>query len=306
MTRTTACWAIIGLVVMSLCAGCQQQRKRPTAKQRAPEQKPIPRVPHGSKIGEVRINEKDGAAMLWVPAGEFIRGSTDQEIAEMLPGNPDYVEASWSESEKPQRRIHLDGYWIYKYEVTVAQYRKFCHATGRSMPTPDALDGAWKDSHPIESMTWQDAADYAQWAGCTLPTEAEWEKAARGTDGRIYPWGNKWDSSKCANSAKRELKESRPIGSYPSGASPYGVMDMAGNAIEWCSDWYDEDETYYANCPADNPPGPEGGVSRILRGGSWDYYSAAPTTFRCAARGGAKPDKGTLGGSTGFRCVIKP
>jgi len=222
----------------------------------------------------------------------------------MLKINPSYVEASWCNSEKPQRNVYVDGFWIYKYEVTVAQFRKFCHATGKTMPT--ALGGEWKDNHPIESVSWQDAADYSKWAGCALPTEAQWEKAARGTDGRIYPWGNKWDPSKCANSVRRDLDESKPVGAYPTGASPYGAMDMAGNAAEWCSDWYDEDETYYANAAANNPTGPDQGMSRIIRGGSWDYYSAAPITFRCAARGGAKPDKGTLAGSNGFRCVIQP
>jgi len=242
--------------------------------------------------------------MVWIPAGEFIRGSTDQEIAEALRENPDYVEASWCNSEKPQRKVHLDGYWIYKYEVTVSQFRKLCKETGRSMPQLPI--GQWKDDHPIEMVNWYDAKAYAEWAGCRLPTEAEWEKAARGTDGRLYPWGNEWDPSKCANSVAKELEDSRPVGSYPAGASPYGVMDMAGNAVEWCADWYDEDETYYAKAPSANPSGPLQGKSRVLRGGSWDLYSATPVTFRCAARGGAKPGKGTPAGTNGFRCAASP
>ncbi|MDO8585716.1 MAG: SUMF1/EgtB/PvdO family nonheme iron enzyme [Armatimonadota bacterium] len=258
-----------------------------------------------AKAGEVRTNPRDGAKMVWVPAGEFLRGSTDSEVAAMLRGNPKYVQASWCDSEKPQRRIYLDGYWIYKYEVTVTQYRRFCKATGRAMPDPPYI--GWKNDRPVDGVTWQDAADYAKWADASLPTEAQWEKAARGTDGRIFPWGNKWNPSRCANSVKRELDGPMPVGSYPKGASPYGCCDMAGNAVEWCADWYDDDETYYATAPSSNPTGPAEGRSRVLRGGSWDFGSAALVTFRCAARGGGDPEKGVpLYGSQGFRCVRMP
>jgi len=216
------------------------------------------------KAGDVKINPKDGAEMVWVPAGEFLMGSTDEDIAQLLKKNPE-LEAARFDDEKPQRKVYLDGYWMYKYEVTVAQYRKFCEATNRKMP--DAPSWGWKDDHPMVKVTWTDASNYAKWAGMSLPTEAQWEKAARGTDGRIYPWGNKWEAYKC-NNRESGPKQTKPVGSYTSGASPYGCMDMAGNVWEWCLDWYGKD--YYKSGPSRNPTGPTDGSSRVLRGGGWN------------------------------------
>ena len=229
------------------------------------------------------VNPKDGAEMVWVPAGEFLMGSTGDEV-------------NWD--ERPQRNVYLDGYWIYKTEVTVAQYRKFCEATNREMP--EAPEWGWKEDHPVVDVSWQDAADYAEWAGASLPTEAQWEKAARGTDGRKFPWGNEWDGGRCANSVSGRLKGTKPVGSYPSGASPYGCLDMAGNVWEWCAGWYDED--YYRKAPSNNPPGPASGSHRVLRGGSW--YYAHDGYFRCARRCRYAP--GRRYGSYGFRCSRTP
>lgn len=252
----------------------------------------------GEKIGDMRINPKDGAEMVWVPAGEFLMGSTDEQVAEF-------------DVEKPQRIIYLDGYWIYKYPVTVAQYRKFCEDTDRSMPT--APNWGWKDDHPFVNISWQDAADYANWARSSLPTEAQWEKAARGTDGRIHPWGNEWDAAKCANSVKKKLNSTQPVDSYPAGASPYGAMDMAGNVWEWCADWYDPD--YYKSAPKRNPTGPSAAVeftvpgfqkvapARALRGGSWNFYCSG-FNFRCAYRNSKSPNYSY--NFVGFRCVSTP
>ena len=242
--------------------------------------------------GSMTINPKDGAVMVWVPAGWFIMGSTDTQITSALNDiskNMRYGEEDYFNAEKPQKKAYLDGYWMYKYEVTVAQYRKFCDATKRTMP--EAPSWGWINDHPITNMTWQDATDYANWADVSLPTEAQWEKASRGTDGRLYPWGYKWDASKCANSVENPSKSTMPVGSYPAGASPYGCMDMSGNVWEWCADWYDE--KYYKNAPVRNPTGPSKPVelkawgvsvsgSRVLRGCSWTssiYYN-----FRCASR----------------------
>lgn len=205
------------------------------------------------------INPIDDAEMIYIPAGEFIRGSEDDS------------------DSRPVRRIHLDGYWIYKYEVTVAQYREFCRATRKEMPT--APSWGWIEDHPMVNVSWDDAMAYARWAGGSLPTEAQWEKAARGTDGRVYPWGNAWDASKC-HCSKRELGDAggtAPVGSYPS-----GVMDMAGNVWEWCSDWYDRD--YYSVAPSRNPENTQMSTDRyrVLRGGSWLDFD--PNDFRCAYR----------------------
>ena len=268
----------------------------------------------GAKIGDVCINPKDGAEMVWVPAGEFLMGSTDEEIAVLLKADPEKATRAFDD-EKPRRKVDLDGYWMYKYEVTVAQYRKFCKATNREMP--EAPDWGWKDDHPMVNVTWRDAADYVKWAGVALPTEAQWEKAARGTDGRAYPWGNEWDASKCANSVGNKLKSTQPAGSYTSGASPYGCMDMAGNASEWCSDWYDP--SYYKNAPTKNPTGPSKGAiygtldmtasvifaaGRMLCGGSWSYDSCAE--FRCASRRYNVDAPSYCSNGDGFRCARTP
>jgi len=279
----------------------------------------------GEKIGDVCVNPKDGAEMVWVPAGEFLRGSTDKEIATLLK---DFSAANDPikkiiEAEKPQRKVYLDGYWIYRHPVTVAQYRKFCEATGRDMP--EAPSWGWKDNHPMVMVNWQDATDYAKWAEVSLPTEAQWEKAARGTDGRKYPWGNEWDASKCANSGmgvyptavvEKKLESTQPVGSYPAGASPYGCMDMAGNVCQWCADWYDP--KYYKKAPARNPTGPSKPVKfellpglmpgwtvdggRVLRGDSWDIGNYG--SFRCANRSRSVPSNRF--DYCGFRCARTP
>jgi sulfatase modifying factor 1 len=267
----------------------------------------------GVEKGDVCVNPKDGAKMVWVPAGEFTMGGMDEETAAALKEFPedsqDFGEF-FLNAEKPERKVHLDGYWIYKHEVTVAQYRKFCEATKTEMPK--APEWGWKDDHPMVMVTWQDAADYGKWAGASLPTEAQWEKAARGTDKRIYPWGNKWDASRCANSVETKLKSTQPVGGYASGASPYGCIDMAGNVREWCADLYDPH--YYENAPAKNPKGPSevGGVimpvsgkdnrPRVLRGGSWQFDSNY--AFHCIDRGNDDP---TIRYNTGgFRCAATP
>jgi formylglycine-generating enzyme required for sulfatase activity len=258
-----------------------------------------------------RINPKDGAEMVWVPAGEFLMGSTEEDIAALLKAEPllePYKEIF--DAEKPQRKVGLDGYWMYKYEVTVAQYREFCKETKRKMP--EAPSWGWKADHPMVMVTWQDAADYAKWARVSLPTEAQWEKAARGTDGRIYPWGSKWDASKCANTMETELKSTEPVGSYPAGASPYGAMDMAGNVFEWCADWYDPN--YYKKAPTKNPTGPSKAVAskvfgmipiegaRVVRGGS--RISGRTVYFR----GGFRFDRPghRCHDFRGFRCARTP
>ncbi len=204
-----------------------------------------------TQLPKIKVNPKDSAEIIYIPAGDFLMGSTD-------------ADKDANDNEKPQRKVYLDAYYIYKTEVTVAQYRKFCAATVRKMPNAPAW--GWKENHPVVNVSWNDAKAYADWAGVVLPTEAQWEKAARGTDGRIYPWGNDWDKKKCANYANSG-EGTQPIGGFPMGASPYGVLDMAGNAWEWCGDRYGE--TYYKTALAKNPTGPVTGNYRVLRGGSW-------------------------------------
>ena len=252
----------------------------------------------GLNVGYLRVNPKDGAEMVWVPAGEFLMGSTPEQIENL----PEQKQISWEESaaddewrkaELPQHIVALSGYWVYKYEVTVAQYRKYCVDTGNQMPK--APDSGWIENHPIANITWQEAASYAAWAGASLPTEAQWEKTARGTDGRIYPWGNDYDRSKCNRRANVQIR-TEPVGSYPEGASPYGCLNMAGNVWEWCSDWYNGD--YYSKSPASNPTGPERGAYRILRGGKWRTHIRY---YRCSSRLSYPPSYRSY--SIGFRLV---
>ena len=207
------------------------------------------------------LRTEDGAEMVLVPAGEFWMGSEE------------------SDDEKPRHRVHLDAFHIDKYAVTNALYERFMRSTGRQAPA------YWNDSkgnsptQPVVGVSWHDAEAYCKWAGKRLPTEAEWEKAARGTDGRKYPWGDQWDSSR-ANSVESQLGKTTPVGSYPGGASTYGALDMAGNVWQWVADWYDK--SYYQRSPERNPRGPESGQYRVLRGGSWLYV---PILLRSAHRG---------------------
>lgn len=216
------------------------------------------------------INSKDGSELILISAGEFTMGSPEGE------GEP---------GEHPQHNVYLDAYYIGKYEVTNKQFAKFVNETSYQ------AQGSWKDyyksgteDHPVVSVTWNDATAYCQWANLRLPTEAEWEKAARGTDGRKYPWGNEWDASRCNNYSVDGLPSGpKPVGSFPSGASPYGCLDMVGNAWEWCSDWYLPN--YYQNSPSINPKGPSRGLAispaRVRRGSS---CSDDPNAFRAAIR----------------------
>jgi len=257
-----------------------------------------------------RVNPQDGAVMVWVPAGAFIRGETLGERLRLGYASRGWrgllfaVRRAWEPGNNtPARRIALDGYWIYRDEVTVAQYRACCTATGRAMPPMPRW--GWHEEHPIVNVTWADAAAYAAWAGAALPTEAQWEKAARGADGRIYPWGNRWDREKCngyadSNPAGGGSLHTRtaPVGSYPAGDSPYGARDMAGNVWEWCADRYDA--TSYATAPARNPRGPATGAYRVLRGGDW--HDAYPYNFRASYR--LNGDPSVMSEGVGFRPVV--
>jgi len=207
-----------------------------------------------------------------IPAGEFQMGSSDEEIAYAETLCPD----CYLLDEQPQHTVALDEYQIGKYEVTNLQYDQ-CVNAGRCTGGSSFEDD--KSNHPVVNVTWSDANNFCGWAGGRLPTEAEWEKAARGKEGYIYPWGNTFDGTKlnfcdvnCEyDGADKSVDDgyamTSPVGSYPLGKSSYGVYDMAGNVLEWVNDWYGD--TYYQNSLSSNPLGPDSGDYKVLRGGSW-------------------------------------
>ena len=224
----------------------------------------------------------DYDTMVLVPAGPFTRGR-DGSVAD----------------EGPARTLHLDAFAIDRNEVTNADFKAFCDATGRLAPTNPMWDENYffgQPTHPVVNINYEQATAYCAWKGKRLPTEAEWEKAARGTDGRLYPWGNEWDAAR-ANLKGEPFERTSPVGSLPAGASPYGVLDMAGNVWEWCSDWFDEG--YYAIAPERNPAGPAAATPwRAVRGGG---NSSPQSDAEVTNRSKAPPSQGIH--HLGCRCA---
>ncbi len=240
--------------------------------------------------------------MVLVPAGEFIMGSDRT------------VDRNAYRSELPQRRVYLDAFEIDKYEVSNLQYLKFVLATGRNPQLDWRYDGGnFQEAmahHPVMHVTWHDADAYCRWSGKRLPTEAEWEKAARGTDGRLFPWGSEQAGPTRANFGRTGLSgpvRDRPerlllyppliaVDKYDNAVSPYGLYQTIGNVAEWVSDWYAPD--YYKSAPNRNPKGPEHGTQKAFRGGGW---MDSTTTMRVAMRNGTDPN--TRINWMGFRCA---
>lgn len=205
------------------------------------------------------------------------------------------------EDERPVHRVVLDDFSMDLYEATTAQYGAFLAATGRAAPWLwETVRVAQHGDRPIVGVDWHDADAYCRWKGKRLPTEAEWEKAARGADGRLYPWGNQVPTKDVANFALgARFSYSQvlmPVQSYESGKSPYGLYHMAGNVWEWVSDWYGVN--YYEDGSHDNPTGPEQGQFKVLRGGSWSDLPKYLLTY-----GRFKLPPETRNSYTGFRCA---
>ena len=257
---------------------------------RVPRKDNIPSVPGETKVNPgslfemppIRNNAVDGSEMTWIPAGFFYMGSTDGE-----------------NDEKPAHLVYMSGFRMYTKSVTVVQFRKYDALNGRVYDwTKHKPDWGWIDTYPMVNVTWAEASAYAKWAEAALPTEAQWEFAARGGKGNRYPWGDIFDSSKlrCSEKKRGDANNPVPVGMYP--ANKFGLYDMAGNVWQWCADWYDKD--YYAAKAASeaNPTGPSDGTARVVRGGSW--FGDAITDFRCANRNSVAPhDRGII---LGFRC----
>jgi formylglycine-generating enzyme required for sulfatase activity len=227
--------------------------------------------------------------MVHIPEGTFLMGSIDGD-----------------QDEQPVNNVWLDHYYIDRHEVTVKQFQKFSNETGYPMPKQPEWSG---EDYPVVNVTWEDAAAYARWIGKRLPTEAEWEKAARGgLINKIFPWGNRSAGARDANFADKRTELSwkeqdvddgyryaAPVRQYsPNG---YGLYDMAGNIWEWCADWYDPH--YYKRSSKKNPKGPKSGYRKVVRGGSWLYASY---NMRCSSRNGLEPYYRAESG--GFRCAL--
>lgn len=280
--------------------------------------KPLTQVPIPQTSNPLLLTLAQGVTMelVCVPAGEFLMGSADSDKAAKV-------------NEMPQHTVNLDEYLIGKYDVTNAQFRIFVQATGykttaEMVGVTYTYDGSnwvyrlgadwqhpWglnstlsgKDNHPVVCVSFYDAVAFSKWVTqvtgrkVALPTEAQWEKAARGTDGRIYPWGNQPPDSSRLNFGEN-VRNTTEVGKYsPAGDSPYGAADMAGNVWQFTADWFHEE--YYATSPVNNPQGPALGQYRVLRGGSWGKDSCFS---RSAYRSGDPPDYFT--GRCGFRVVV--
>ena len=250
----------------------------------APLASPTPATPVAT-----RLSPADSMIQVYVPSGQFLMGSPDTDPVA-------------GKEEKPQHSVYLSVYWIDQTEVTNAMYSRcvregVCRAPQetRSKTRPAYFDDPAFGNYPVIYVAWQDADTYCRWAGRRLPSEAEWEKAARGDDGRVYPWGEYPPGPGMAN-FNNYVGDTRAVGSYPAGASPYGALDMAGNVAEWVADWYHAD--YYPVSPASNPTGPETGEFRVLRGGSWFNLQRA---MRVAFRLSNYPD--LQSDTVGFRCA---
>lgn len=212
-------------------------------------------------------------------------------------------------NEQPLHPVFLDAYRIDRYEVTNARYLACVTAGGCSPPhanssstRPLYYDNPTYADYPVIRVDWYQASQFCAWDGGRLPTEAQWEKAARGVDGaRKFPWGDLPPNQSLLN-YNNQIGDTTRVGSYPDGASQYGTMDMAGNVTEWVHDWYNRD--YYATSPASNPQGADTGTRRVLRGGAWAYQEM---NIRLAFRDRVAPEEwDSTWGRTGFRCVRNP
>ncbi|MDD2767097.1 MAG: SUMF1/EgtB/PvdO family nonheme iron enzyme [Methylococcus sp.] len=206
-------------------------------------------------------NEADGSWLAHIPAGEFLAGGA--------------ADGKGSDSFM----VTLPGYYLGLYPVTNAQYRRFVESASYPPPENSFWHAPEKSDHPVTHVSWVDAYSYCVWAGLRLPTELEWEKGARGTDGRKYPWGNDWNPLLCRNSGYPDSGTTL-VTAYPDGRSPYGLYHMAGNIWQWCSDWYDAE--VYQRYRRGDLKRPGSGQHRVLRGGAWNYDY--PGFFQCSNR----------------------
>jgi formylglycine-generating enzyme required for sulfatase activity len=268
--------------------------------------------PRGN-VSPQAVRPTDGMMILYVPPGQFQMGSTEPELDYAVQLAQPYLRllagadrTLFQKQEQPLHTVVLSAFWIDRTEVTNAQYRRCVQADSCTPPSYWADERLNDDAQPVVGVSWNDAGDYCRWVGARLPTEAEWEYAARGPQRRIFPWGDDFDAQRvnyCDASCEKDWADRRrsdgyartaPVGSFANGVSWSGALDMAGNAWEWVADGYG---TYRAETQID-PTGPEDRAKRVLRGGSWDN---PPFDVRSAVRGRAEP--GERQPNYGFRCT---
>jgi formylglycine-generating enzyme required for sulfatase activity len=283
--------------------------------------------PPNAVLHDTWTRPADEMAMVYVPAGEFQMGSNDNGVDNALQlcnqfhrackckEGRDFCKREWFADEQPAHSVALDGFWIDRTEVTNAQFERCVQAGMCAPPDESSLytlasyyGNPTYDNYPVVNVNWYQAEAYCKWAGGRLPTEAEWEYAARGAEGRIFPWGSEFDGTRLNYcDAKCWLEwadqtfddgyaDTAPVGSFPQGVSWSGAQDLAGNVWEWVADWYASD--YYGHSPARNPTGPSSGEYRVLRGGAWGLE---PIYAYSLYRGSKYPDKSNI--YSGFRCA---
>lgn len=297
---------VVGLILIAwMLSGCfgQMSAAQPGVRadrsdldtSQVPDQTIYPAVPTQRSPS---FNPIDGMQLVFVPAGEFEMGADAEAgyaICQQESANCLIEDFS---DEAPAHTVSLKEFWIYRTEVTNQVYRRCVEEGSCEKPAiPEFFQEELFSDHPVVYVDWYSAEAYCAWAGGRLPTEAEWEKAARGTDARSFPWGEK---AKCGFGNYKGCSQglTMPAGSFPAGASPYGALDMAGNAAEWVADWYSAD--YYKDTDIQDPQGPYFGELRVARGGSWkNPITAVRTTNRTANL----PQVYSSGVS--FRCVLE-
>lgn len=265
MFHRTPVWLLMLLLTMLAAQATAQDNK--------------PWLRPGTHAGQEIYGPNDGK-LVWVPAGEFMMGSDE--------GPAD---------ERPVHRVQISkGFWLGKHEVNISQWLAYC-AKAKVLLRDEIIS---EINHPMSGVSWHDVQAYCRFFGLSLPTEAQWEWAARGPEGRRYPWGNQWDPRRCSNKGTPGADFfTFPVGSFPNGASWCGALDMAGNLAEWCEDWYSE--TYYAVSPTVDPRGPATGTKKIWRGG---YCWGDADECRSASRFASEPDND--GGSGCLRVCYVP
>jgi len=295
---------IIGLFLIA-CGG-QESEGMSTASEKPQAEKAVvgdsntppvdePKTPPAdSEVADSWVRPVDSMTMVYVPEGSFPMGR----------------EAGFS-NETPAHKVSLAAFWIDSTEVTNEQYA-LCVKSGSCEPAKFADDSLFNDdNYPIVGVSWYAAEAYCDWADAQLPTEAEWEYAARGPEGLTFPWGNSFNeenANSCDTNCKNGRRDERnddgygftaPVGNYSSGKSWVGALDMSGNTAEWVKDWYDD--AYYNNSPATNPQGPDSGEIKVQRGGGWN---STVSDSRSTSRDSASPDDGA--NNVGFRCAVVP